>query len=190
MRRRNSTLRFAQPHLTLCLFVAVLASSSYGQQAVANLDLPKLYQACSGDWAGVLEYRDFQSDKHVSLPTNLESQSDGKTLTLKYTYDDGPGKIARESTTLAVDTERGSASIKSDDNSSEQLSITEVKASASKISLVLSGTGTENEKKVEVRSTLVCAPNTFTLLRETRSPGQEFAFRHKYSFTRFPIQAQ
>jgi hypothetical protein len=148
-----------------------------------------VYQACAGHWAGALEYRDFQSDKHVSLPTNLESQSDGKSLSLKYTYDDGPGKIMHETAILNLDPARRVVVIRSDDKSSEQLSITEADAPGDKVRLLLSGTGEENHKKVDVRSTLVCGTNSFSLLRETRLPGQEFSFRHKYSLTRFPIQA-
>lgn len=195
MRPSLSTVLSAKLLVLFPLLAIILGFSSavYGQQAAPlpaiSLNLSKLYQSCSGNWAGVLEYRDFQSNKHVGLPTNLESRSNGKGLTLKYTYDDGPGKIVYETATLTVDTEKRLLTMQSEENSSEQLTIAEAENSGSKVRLMLSGSGTENGQKVEARSTLACDVNTFTLLRETRLPGQDFAFRHKYSLTRFPIQA-
>jgi hypothetical protein len=159
-----------------------------------SIDSRQIYRACAGQWAGTLEYRDFQSDERVSLPTNLEVvvAPDGKSLRLTYTYDDGPGKIVRESSTFVIDSEKRSVTITSDrTKSSEQLAISNVDETArtKRLTLILTGAGEENNKKVDVRSTLSCSPNGLSWLRETRLSGQDFAFRDKYSLTRWPIQA-
>ncbi len=158
------------------------------------IDSKSIYRACAGQWAGTLEYRDFQSDERVSLPTNLESvlAADGNSLELAYTYDDGPGKIVRESSTLVINPEKRTLTITSDrTKSSEQLTISNIDevARTRRLTLILTAAGEENHNKVDVRSTLSCSPNTLSWLRETRVPGHDFAFRDKYSFSRWPIQA-
>ncbi|MGB8325581.1 MAG: hypothetical protein WCE52_21660 [Candidatus Acidiferrum sp.] len=50
--------------------------------------------------------------------------------------------------------------------------------------LMLSGAGMENEKKVDVRITIRVARNMYTYQKETRAPGGEFLFRDGYTFTR------
>lgn len=182
------------------LALITLAGLSATQQALAQqapgsavptIAAAAFYEACSGHWAGVLEYRDYQSDQRVSLPTNLDNQfsGDGKSLTLAYTYDDGPGKILREKASFGIDSERRQVSIISDDKSVEQFSIAEYAPGQGRIRVVLTGVGEDNGKKVEVRATITCTSNRFNWLRETRLPGQDFAFRHQYSLTRYPIQA-
>jgi len=116
---------------------------------------------------------------------------DRNSLRLTYTYDDGPGKIVHESSTLSIDSEKHTVTISSDrSKSSEQLAISSIDevARTKRLTLICSGAGEENNKKVEVRSTLSCSPNTLTWLRETRLPGQAFTFRDKYTLTRWPIQ--
>lgn len=180
------------------LWLAVFLASAHAQTPVAPsaspVDSSHVYQACAGQWAGALEYRDFQSNERVGLPTNLEAAvaTDGKSLRLTYIYDDGPGKIVREASTFVVDTGKRTATMTSDQaKSAEQLTIGSISeiARTRRLTLVLTGAGEENGKKVDVRSTLTCAPNSLIWLRETRSPGQDFAFRDKYSLTRWPIQA-
>lgn len=181
----------------LAAVVMVLIAAMHAQQASlasAAMDAAHVYVACRGQWAGTLEYRDFQTDERVSLPTNLEAVADPdeKSLQLTYTYDDGPGKIVRESSTFVIDPIKRTARITSDrTQSSEELSISSIDevARTKRMAIVFTGTGEESHKKVEVRSTLNCSPNSLSWLRETRLPGQDFAFRDKYSFTRWPIQA-
>jgi hypothetical protein len=193
-------LRARLSTLLVLVFPALFAALTYLQAqtpaggAAPAIDSGKVYQACTGHWAGTLEYRDFQSDKRVALPTNLEAaaKADGSGLQLSYTYDDGPGKIVRESSTLSIDAAKRTLTMASDGGKSrEQLSIAgfDIVARTQRLTLSFSGTGEENNKPVEVRSTLSCGPNTFTLLRETRLPGQDFKFRDQYSFTRWPIQS-
>ena len=181
-------------------FAAWLATGNYSQAqmrvggSAPSIDTGQVYQACAGQWAGTLEYRDFQSDERVSLPTNLVADiaPDGKSLRLTYIYDDGPGKIVRESSTFVLDSEKRSATITSErTKSDERLAISSIDQASrtGRTTLNLSGTGEENKKKVDVRSSLVCGPNSLSWLRETRLPGQDFAFRDKYSFTRWPIQS-
>jgi hypothetical protein len=186
-------------NLRIVVFPALLATviplraQTPGVSSAPSINSAHVYQACAGQWAGTLEYRDFQSNERVSLPTNLEAvvAPDATSLRLTYTYDDGPGKIVRESSTLVIDAEKRTVTITSDPaKSSERLAIsnTDEVARTKRLVVVFAGAGKENNNKVDVRSTLSCSPNSLSWLRETRLPGQDFAFRDKYSFTRWPIQ--
>lgn len=55
--------------------------------------------------------------------------------------------------------------------------------------LILTGAGTENNRAVEVRTTMNIGRNLVEILRETRIPGEEFKFRHVYTFTRAAVPA-
>jgi hypothetical protein len=50
--------------------------------------------------------------------------------------------------------------------------------------LKLTGVGTENGKKVDVRITLTLRRNLYVFLKETRLPGEGFKFRDQYTMTR------
>jgi hypothetical protein len=54
-----------------------------------------LYSRFLGRWQGSLEYRDFSTNKRVTLPTLLDISlsPDRKAMIWQFTYDDGPGKI-------------------------------------------------------------------------------------------------
>jgi hypothetical protein len=48
----------------------------------------------------------------------------------------------------------------------------------------LTGTGTENNAPVEVRTTLHIGRNILEITRETAEAGKPFTFRHSYRFVR------
>jgi hypothetical protein len=147
------------------------------------------YQGFVGDWTGVLEYRDFQSNERVKLPTWLDVKlsANGAGLDFTYTYDDGPGKIVKELSHIAIDAERHTFIVTSDRDKSEdvyQLSGLESFANTGRGTLQLTGTGTENDHKVDVRITIKLGRNSYSFQKETRVPGADFLFRDGYTFVR------
>jgi len=65
---------------------------------------PQFEAALTGSWTGTLEYRDYRSDKRVTLPTTLVvSQAAPGMLTFAYVYDDGPGKTVKSQDRITVD---------------------------------------------------------------------------------------
>ena len=142
----------------------------------------------NGRWVGVLEYRDFQSNQQVFLPTwlSLIPLADGRGVTLSYIYDDGPTKTVRESSTLTFTIESNRATLTSNrDQTSESYDVAGL-AEFSKQGrgvLTLTGPGTENKKPVDVRITLTLRRNLYTFRKETRQQGEEFKFRDAYTFT-------
>jgi len=150
---------------------------------------PGLYSGLAGEWVGQLEYRDFSNNKRVFLPTwlTVASAADGKSAQFAYTYDDGPNKTVKERSIVVLDASAGTATFTSDrDHSSDIYKVEGLAefAQTGQGKLLLTGTGVENEKKVDVRISLVVRRNLYTYQKETRLPGGEFLFRDGYTFTR------
>lgn len=141
-----------------------------------------------GSWTGVLEYRDFQSDKMVRLPTWLEVQTSPRgPLHMTYVYDDGPTKTVVEQSTVTLDARANTYTVTSDrDHSSDTYKVSSFQDLLIKGvgTLTMTGTGQENDKPVEVRITLTIGRNLYIFRKETRGAGQDFRMRDEYVFTR------
>jgi hypothetical protein len=143
-----------------------------------------LYRQFLGPWTGQLEYRDFQSDEQVFLPTWLTITEGGDALQLDFIYDDGPTKIVRERMRIKLD---GAAELSSDRDRTHdryQVSGLDEFAKLGRGVLTLTGTGQENDHAVDVLIKLTLRRNLFTLRKETRAAGAPFRFRDGYTFTR------
>jgi hypothetical protein len=150
-----------------------------------------LTQALTGDWTGILEYRDYSepetSTKRVQLPTWLHiAPSDGK-LTWYFVYDDGPNKTVDETLHIALDVAAGTYAITNDHNRTEIYKVSGYTAlSGGRGTLLILGPGTDNDKPVETRITLTVRRNLLQMIEENRPPTgtAPFVFRHSYTFTR------
>jgi hypothetical protein len=188
--QRKTTLRFLQ--ITVLTLIAI----SFGlcgpclvsAQSPSTASGEAIYKALTGHWTGYLEYRDYSNDKRVKLPTVLDvtPTGDAQAVEMKYVYDDGPGKIVKEAETILIDLSGRQYTVQENDGKKTVYQITQLEGfgSVAEGSLLLSGPGIENDKAVEVRTTIRCTESSLTILRETRLPGGEFKFRHQYAFTR------
>lgn len=175
----------------LVVIVSLLAVGLAQEAAIPAqpADFDKLYAGFLGDWVGQLEYRDFSSNERVFLPTwlTVSRRDDGRSLQFAYVYDDGPNKTVKETSVVAFDVTAGTATFASDrDHSSDTYKVAgfEEFASTGRGRLLLTGRGTENNKKVDIRITMTLRRNLYTYRKETRLPGQNFLFRDGYTFTR------
>ena len=168
----------------LCVAFLCFAPGVLLSQSAQSRD--RMYAAVIGEWTGTLEYRDFQSNERVVLPTwlQVERSEDGTSLTFSYTYDDGPSKTVTEVSTIAIDQAGNRFSITSNrDHASESYQI-EDRGDEKRVQLLLTGKGKENGRDVDVRIKIKIDRNLYQFTKETRVPGQEFAFRDGYTFTR------
>jgi hypothetical protein len=150
-----------------------------------------LRQALTGEWTGVLEYRDYSepptSAKRVQLPTWLTIAPFGDKLAEHFVYDDGPTKTVEETDVVALDT---LASTYSESGNGKPLQVFHVigydKLKSGRGDLVLTGTGTDNDKPSETRITLTIRRNLLSWTEEVRPAGssEPFVFRHRFTFTR------
>ncbi|WP_353072923.1 hypothetical protein [Tunturiibacter gelidiferens] len=142
-----------------------------------------------GKWTGQLEYRDFQSNAQVFLPTwlTITETADQRALQFNYIYDDGPSKTVREFTTVTLDPIAAKITFTSDRDKSTDIYTLQGLEDFSKLgrgTLILTGHGKENDRPVDVRITLTLRRNLYTYRKETRRPGEDFKFRDAYTFTR------
>ncbi len=170
--------------ISFCLCSPRLVSA----QSPATVSNEVIYKALTGHWTGYLEYRDYSNDKRMKLPTGLHAAptGDAQAIELRYVYEDGPGKIVRETETIHIDLDTHQYTVQDNDGKKTVYQIAQLEGfgSVAEGSLLLSGPGIENDKPVEVRTTIHCTESSLTILRETRLPGGEFKFRHQYTFTR------
>ncbi len=171
------------------VLTAAIAAQQPAASAKSTTAPLALLSRLTGDWTGTLEYRDYQSNGRVNLPTLMRGDlvSDGQSVNLRFTYDDGPGKIVYGGFKLAIDAQESIASKTEADGQPDLYRITgDLTAKASlPTTLVLWGRGTENDQAVDIRETLTISDTNYELLRETRLKGQgAFQFRHVYRFTR------
>lgn len=175
---------------TLVLSSFLLVFSASAQTIPANLKAD-LQKSLVGDWTGVLEYRDYSepvtSTKREKLPTWLSISTAGTAESWHYIYDDGPSKVVEETDTVAFDPAASTYSEADDDKPAQVFKVTGFETLTNgRGQLVLTGSGTENDKPSEMRITLTIRRNLLEILEETRPAGsaEAFAFRHAFRFTR------
>jgi hypothetical protein len=166
-----------------------MAAQTAATAPAASIGLDSLYNGFVGDWVGQLEYRDYGDNSRVFLPTWLaiSRSADGRSLRFAYTYDDGPNKTVKEVSLLVLDAAAGTATFTSESDHSgtkyRAAGLAEFSGNGTG-KLILTGSGTDNDKKVDVRITMALRRNLYTYVKETKLPGQEFLFRDGYTFTR------
>ena len=172
------------PARSIACSLIVFASTLAFAQPAAPVPLNTNF---NGRWIGVLEYRDFQTNSRVFLPTwlTLTPSPDGTGVTLSYIYDDGPTKTVRDTSTLTFTAATNKATLTADKNS-ETYDVAGYPdfVKQGRGVLILTGKGTENNKPVDVRITLTLRRNLYIYQKETRLSGEEFKFRDAYTFTR------
>lgn len=175
--------------LSVFAVASFILAPSTSSQSPQTPGVAKLYSALTGSWTGVLEYRDYQSNERVKLPTWLEitPTSDLYVLQFHYTYDDGPNKTVEEIFRIELNFDKKTFTETSSDHKSQQtyqVDGLEKLSSAGLGTLSLTGAGLDNNKKTDVRITLKLGRNYYRYEKETRLPSAEFQFRDAYNFTR------
>ena len=158
-----------------------------GHAAEPSPDLAKVYASWTGQWTGVLEYRDYQPPHgRVALPTTLSvtPAPDAPALILRFVYDDGPHKTVKSTSRLTLDliARRLTWSDEGKPATAED-TFTLTEASANGDRLVFSGEAMDDNKPSRVRYTITTAAGVWRILKETTSDGPTFNFRHEYRFT-------
>ena len=168
---------------TLTTFVAAcltLAAAGAAAQPAAYVS------ALTGSWKGTLEYRDYRSDRRVTLPTTLLVTPSADGLTLAYTYDDGPGKTVRSTERITIGGDGSTYRVQNGagtyDATFAAVGLREFGKGTNTVVLV--GTGTENDKPVDIRITVKIDGDGFAMLRESRLSGADWLYRNQYQFKR------
>jgi hypothetical protein len=172
----------------------LLAAPGLNAQTLATDPPPKiqadLSQALTGNWTGLLEYRDYSepatSTRRVQLPTWLSITPAGGRLVEHFIYDDGPTKVVDETLNVAFDVAAARYTITNDHHVAEVYKVAGLDSlHAGRGSLVITGPTLDNGRPAETRVTLTLRRNLLTWTEENRAVATEpYAFRHSYTFTR------
>jgi hypothetical protein len=174
-----TTLRFNAEMLNLAGAVAVAVAIAMQAALVPSV--------LTGAWTGTLEYRDYQRERRVTLPTTLMvEKGEAGALEFSYVYDDGPGKTVRSRERVTIDADKGTWRVQNGDGTYDNTFAARGLADFGPAggTLELMGKGTENDEPVDLRITITASAGSFTMLRESRRAGSEFQFRNQYKFSK------
>lgn len=144
--------------LTAIFTLAILSANAFAQ------DGKTFFQTVAGNWAGTLEYLDYQENKRVKLTTYLTitPAPDGNSAEFVTVYDDF-GRIIKDTETVRID-----AAAKKYFSGENIYKIDALEAG--KITLL--GSGQDGEKVEPIREIITFDANTLEFLKETRTPWQ------------------
>lgn len=170
----------------LCALSACVRTSRLTQAPPRD----QLYASLIGNWQGTLEYKDYRdSSRRVTLPTQLQivPAPDEDGLELRYTYDDGPGKIVRSVDHLHFDRAMQQArwgGVKDSTLQRFQVQDRQGGGNGEPLRVVLETDGQDDDRPARIRETFVVSAGTVHLLKETAIAGRPMAFRHQYQLRR------
>ncbi len=166
--------------------LALLASLAFALTAQAAT--PRAFDVFARNWAGNLEYKDFQNpNRRVKIPVKLTVKPiDANTATWDFKYDDfGKTVFSFETHSFKAGkysvTTKGQAQVQM--YTSKDFQALTISGSGK---AVLNGTEIEVGRKVDVRRTITLSAKTLTTLTETRANNEPFAFRNRSTYTRQP----
>jgi len=176
---------------TLAAALSLCAGAAAAQTAPTATDLRL---GLTGEWSGVLEYRDYQSDGLVELPmrATIRTPGDGATLVQQSLFDDGPGRPVWITTVSLDDPAAGvstSASYRAGgapELETETLTVAEA-AGPTDWTLIYSRTGEDDDQPAEMRVTQRRAGDELTSTKEVRPVGagdDAWRFRNRTRLTR------
>lgn len=148
------------------LLTIILSGNAFAQNKT-------FLQKLAGNWEGTLEYLDYSENKRVKLKSYLtiKPASDGNSAEFQTVYDD-VSHIIKDNETVKIDI---SAKKYFSGNSEYKID------SFEDGKIILHGSGQDGEKVEPIRQTITFDENSFTVLKETRSPWQ---FRNQTIFKR------
>lgn len=159
----------------LFMFV-VLVSVSHAAGQTPRVSAEDFRLLAGARWVGTLVYRDYQSNKEVSIRANLavtESPGDGSSWVFEYEYPDEPKANSRRTVTLSD----GGTRI-DDEKVVERTSM-----DGGGVRIMTERRGVDNDRAAIIRYTYVIDASSFSITKEVRLEGAtEFFERNRYSW--------
>lgn len=161
----------------LFLFVALFSvSRAAGQTPRASAE--DFRRLTGARWTGTLVYRDYSSDKEVSIRTNLtvtESPGDGSSWVFEYEYPDEPKANNKQTVTL------GEGGTRID----EETVVERTSLDDGSVRVVTERRGQDNDREAVIRHMYLIGASSFSIRKEVRPTGAaEFFERNHYSWKR------
>lgn len=172
------------------VLLVLVAACAQARRVPSARPRDQLYASLIGTWQGTLEYKDYQdSTRRVTLPTLVQilPAPDEDGLELRYTYDDGPGKVVKSVDHLHFDRAMQNARWGGVRDSVLQRFAVMMRRgglNGQPLTLVLEGDGEDDDRPARLRETFEISAGTISLLKETQPSGGTMSFRHAYRLRR------
>ena len=161
----------------LSMFV-VLFSVSHAAGQTPRVSAEDFRRLAGARWTGTLVYRDYGSNKEVSIRANLsvtESPGDGSTWIFDYEYPDEPKANSRRTVTLSD----GGTRI------DDETVIDRTSMDGGAVRIVTERRGMDNDRAAIIRHTYLIEASSFSIRKEVRpESATEFFERNRYSWKR------
>ncbi|MCC3159313.1 DoxX family protein [Hymenobacter sp. 15J16-1T3B] len=134
------------------------------------------------DWLGTLTYRDYQSQRPVTLRTRLNGMQAGpQELVLDYQYQEPEGGMVKGFERLRLRPDGRGVEW---DGLPMRLELRQLLPDST-VQLVLLGEGQDDNRPAAIRRTVLLAPRQCSIRKDVRFAGQaEWLQRHEYRFSR------
>jgi hypothetical protein len=151
--------------------ITLISTSSFSQIKIEN------FAFMQGNWAGVLEYTDYQDDKSkVQLKTTACFAQQFDKIVSHYTYVEPDGSLVYDKGQISIIKKGNLVSY-----GGEKLEITKNTEGV----LILEGQGEDNNKKATIRETIHYNKDSLSILKDVKYDGEKvFLNRHEYRFQR------
>ena len=153
-----------------------------------SMKLSDAMPALAGQWIGVLSYRDFQTDKRVSIPHNrtIRVGPNGGYAMSENAYTDPGYKVYSAEMYRASMRGLTIASTTRDGIETTQYTLLKLDGDTSAWEAVFEGRGTDNDQPADVQIHISTSVDALTIRRMVRPVGEDaFAFRNEMVFNRF-----
>lgn len=166
-------------NIIICALLTVSSLFSLaGQPPAAKIAATDLQGLTGAQWQGALTYRDYKSNKQVSIPANLTvtaATQDKLSWVFEFQYPDEPQANRRETVTLAPD-----GSTLSGETVIERTTLPD-----HTLKLVTEKAGQDNDKPATFRYTYVLSATNFSIKKEVKYEGTtDYFARNEYSWKR------
>lgn len=161
------------------LVYALLLVAFFGARAQTPRVTAEDFRRLTGArWNGALVYRDYSSDKQVSIRSNLtvtQAPGDESSWVFEYEYPDEPKANGKQTLKLG-----GGGTTIDDETVVERMML-----DGGALRVVTERRGKDNDKDAHFRYTYLIGASSFSIRKEVRAEGaSEFFERNRYSWTR------
>jgi len=162
--------------LLFTLFSMLLVMPVFAQTQTVT---PEDFRLLTGKrWMGTLVYRDYRSNKEVSIPSHLtvtESKGDSLTWNFRYEYPDEPKANSAEMVKLT----------KNGTSINDEMVVAREKLDGGVLRVVTERRGKDNDRDALIRYTYLISPSSFSIKKEVRpADSTEFFERNRYTWQR------
>lgn len=176
------------------MFTALLLLAQPVPATTAPITPPtpaEVFASLDGNWEGVIEYRDYQSDTLQSIPmrANMESRPDGVTMVQRFSFSDPRAAVyATNLIAFGGDTLSGAAARAGRPFETYQQKVTVTSSEAKdRWSLIMAQEGMDDNRPASIRETVIRIEGQMIITKEVDfldDNKQQWDFRNRVTLNK------